>query len=72
MTRYVYDFATHNPVLFITDSYVYGLEDQQAKFWIDDKYWYAYPTGAEPTHWQDKEYVYAFPSGLTPVFYVAK
>jgi hypothetical protein len=71
MATHVYDYKTHRAQLYVVNDYVYSSDDQQAKFWIKDKYWYPYPTSGQPVFWQQGKFVYPYPSGAEPAFYFA-
>jgi hypothetical protein len=66
---YVFDYETGSAQFYIIDDFVYSM-DGQAVFWINDDYWYPYPSSGEPAFWVSGKFIYDNPPSSAPKYYL--
>jgi hypothetical protein len=66
---YVFDYGTGSAQFYIIDDFVYSLNGQTV-FWINDDYWYPYPSSGEPVFWVSGKFIYNNPPSSAPRYYL--
>lgn len=68
--RYFFRYPTASePSLYQDGEYVYACGSAECQYFVDDGYWYKFPTGVEAQFWEDDGMIYKFPTATTPTYY---